>query len=328
MRARPIAKVKVDAPPCRQTAIVFMGSLRRQKTARCAVATACVGAVAFGLAPYSNAYAGDSAQTILPELMSPFDYYARLDVLSDLIERGISRTRHQPTARGSATMEIGNFYITGYAFRINNSPAGARNEVQAEIEAGYEKRFGNLLLDLSVSQELGDANDQSRGTTQVNLRSRYDISKSLSAIVNLDYAPYDDGHQILYGSGGLRLRLTSDLSLHGQIGRAHYFDGLVGDYMFWQGGFDYRFNDYISAGLAYHGSTLSDHDCILAAESHSAKSCGAGVLGRLTFKLYRDDIEGPFRREEYGKSEASDSPPLDVLAKKLPRKRTTGDDDE
>jgi hypothetical protein len=260
----------------------------------------------------------------------PFDYFVRVDALTDLVERGISRTRHQPTARGETLIEIGNFYLSGAAYRLDNSPAGPKSQWEGEVEVGYEKRWTNLLVDLSASYELAGVNAHSGGTAETNVRARYDLSRSLALTGFVGYSPYDDKHQILFGGGGLRLKLRDDVVVHGQLGWSHYFDGVIDDYAFWRAGIDYYLNQNISLGAAYTDSTLSKSDCALVAESHSSHSCGASVIGRLTFKLYREDIEAPFGRDAAtpANGSSSESPPLDVLSKKLPRTRSTDDNDE
>src|SRR5262249_38154309 len=101
------------------------------------------------------------AQLSPDQVLGPFDYFVRVDALTDLIERGISRTRHQPTARALGEVEIGNFYVTGSIYRLDNFPAGPKSQAQGEVELGYEKRWGNFLIDVSGSYELADVNDQS-----------------------------------------------------------------------------------------------------------------------------------------------------------------------
>ena len=125
----------------------------------------------------------------------------------------------------------------------------------------------------------------------------------------------------------MRLRVSDDVILHGQVGWSHYFDRPIDGYAFWRTGVDYNVNNNISLGVAYTDSTLSKSDCALVAESHSSRSCGASVIGRLSFKLYRDDVESAFNRDSNPPQASADPPPLEVLTKKLPRKRSSDDDD-
>ena len=276
--------------------------------------------------------AGEPIGASLPRFLSPFDYYVRFDALSDLVERGISRAHHQPTGVGTAVVTLGNFYVTGSVYGLDNHPAGARLQAQGAVAAGYETRFGKLVLDASISQEVGPVNGVSSGSTEINAKARYALTNKVELTSFLWYSPYDDRHRVLSGGGGLRTKLTPDLTLFSQLGWARTFDidfdKTTSNYMYWQSGLAYRVNNYVSTGLTYDDSALSKSRCAQIAESHSTHSCGASITGRLSLKLYREDFEG----KTFGGSEpaplaaSSDPPPLDMLVKKLPKRR--GDDDD
>ncbi|MFW1332194.1 hypothetical protein ACEV9E_26360, partial [Vibrio parahaemolyticus] len=61
----------------------------------------------------------------LPRALTPIDYYVRFDAISDLVERGISRTNHHPTGMVTGVVSLGNFYLLTSAYGLDNRPASA-----------------------------------------------------------------------------------------------------------------------------------------------------------------------------------------------------------
>jgi len=289
------------------------------------------------LSSASSALADDAASEAspsfsLPRALSPFDYYVRFDALADLVERGISRSDHQPTGMATGVVAFGNFYILTSAYGLDNRPASAGYQAQGLVAVGYEKQFDKLIIDINASKEVARVNENSEGSAEINLSSRYALTNWFEFTSFLGYSPYDDRRQIISGGGGVRLRLSPDLNTFAQVGMVGYldtnFDLTTDRYTFWQAGAAYRVNNNVSIGLTYEDSTLSKPECATLAESHSTHSCGASIIGRLSFKLYREDLEGRTLRSDaqIPASPSADSPPLDTLAEKFKKRR--GDDDD
>ncbi len=259
--------------------------------------------------------------------LADIEFNFRVDALSDLIERGISRTRHQPTPRGVATVDWGIFYLSGSAYRIDTGPLRSGDELEAELAAGVSDRRGPFFYDLNFAQGFSrTVNDQ---YTEFDLRLTYDLGARVTAVGFGGYAPDEYGQEIVWGGTGLRLKITRDLIAFSDVGDAHYFSGIIPDYQYWRAGLDYGLNDWTTVGIAYHGTTLNTRECALVAESLLGSSCDAGVMGRLSFWFDQTDLREVWDRAHGSRQpeNSTEPPPLEVLAAKLPHSRINNDDD-
>jgi hypothetical protein len=248
------------------------------------------------------------------------EFNFRVDALSDLIERGISRTGHHPTPRGVATMDWGIFYLSGSAYRIDTGPFRSGNELEAELAAGVSDRRGPFFYDVSFIQGFSrSVRDQ---YTEFDLRLLYDVTSTVAAVGFAGYAPDEYGQEIAWGGTGLRLKLMRDLVAFGDVGDAHYPSGIIGDYQYWRVGMDYRLTDWATASIAYHATTLNTRECALVAESMLGSSCDPGVMARLSLGFDGMDV-----REAFANRDSAEPPPLEALTAKLPRNRINDDDD-
>jgi uncharacterized protein (TIGR02001 family) len=251
------------------------------------------------------------------EKADAFETTLSASLMSDYLFRGISLSRHGPSASSSIEIEHNRFYVSGEIDRVR-LPGDPLAELTGA--GGIRHEIGGIKFDVGVEGYYypGETPLPGSGATnywQSNLSASRRIMDAFEVIGKVAYSPsvWNSGAWGMYGSGGLKLDLPKfklakeDVSwmLVGELGYQGYGTTSVGsqlpDYAHWRLGVIFA-HDELSLELNYQDTNLSKESCfVLAGDTSSgldghkrfaentlglqSNLCSRTVVGTLSFQF-------------------------------------------
>jgi uncharacterized protein (TIGR02001 family) len=237
-------------------------------------------------------------------------------LMSDYLFRGISLSRHGPSASASIEVEHNGFYVGGEidGVRLPGDPLA-----ETTGAGGIRHEIGGVKFDVGVEGYYypGETPLPGSGATnywQSNLSASRRIMDAFEVIGKVAYSPsvWNSGAWGMYGSGGLKLDLPKfqlakeDISwmLVGELGYQGYGTTSVGaqlpDYAHWRLGVIFA-HDKVNLELNYQDTNLSKESCFVLAGDASglgghkrfaentfglqSNLCGRTLVGTLSFEF-------------------------------------------
>lgn len=270
--------------------------------------------------PALAADAAAPAVPAAPAATSPWDFAFGGKVMTDDNFRGISQSARGPSFNAYGELRY-NWLYAGASYWYTKLPTAPIGEI--DLYGGIRPVFGNLTLDLGFMYYLYTPQTQFRTDIvtppgalsgvwsprnfsfwEFYGKAGYDFTPQLNVGAALYYAPswLGTGASGTYGELNAKYKLPNDFAISGALG--HYWFGTtsvfgpgndfkIKDYLYWNAGVSWTYNETVTLDLRYHGTNLSPGNCFVTTGdprgvfTGTPKSswCGHSIVATLSVDL-------------------------------------------
>lgn len=210
-------------------------------------------AAVLGLALSAGAASAQSAGTDL-------DVAFNVSATSDYVFRGFSQTNEDPAIQGGIDLTAGSFYAGTWASTVD---FGDDTDAEIDLYGGYRTEAGGFEWDLGVAGYFyaGEPSGADYNFFEV-LASVSRAVGPATVGAQVAYSPdfFGADEKATYVEGNVAFEATPKLTVSAALG--HQWLDVGADYLTWNVGLGYAFNDVLSADVRYHDtdvdSPLSD----------------------------------------------------------------------
>jgi hypothetical protein len=275
-----------------------------------------LGAVALGM----SGVAGDTFAADTTPAGPVFDMGMELTLLSDYMDSGLTNSDHDPAFNLKFTPSYGIFYGS---LAANSIDYGTKDpKLQVKVAVGATPTFGDLSIDFNLERRI-KTNDPDSDRWLPYVTGTYVFNDAVSASLGTGYYIFDSSANADFWEfyGGLTLTHSSGTTLLTEAywepnsdGDGNYYYGVASTltvpfmekweasaklgyegyedkastapYLWYEAGLNYKFNDHVILGAAYHGNNLSSAEC----GTQAYTDCDHAIFATLTLKGNLSDL--------------------------------------
>lgn len=209
---------------------------------------------------------------------SMFDVAFGASVTSDYISRGITQTNHNPAVQGYVELDYGIAYASAWASNVDF--AGAK-DTEIDLSVGIRPEFDPFSFDFGYTHFVY-ANNASPAYGEFFALIDFAATDDLTLGTDVFFAPdYSQaGGSALYGEASVEYALPWNFSASAAVGYQAFAASLgLPDYLAWNAGISWTWNDTLTVDLRYWDTNLSTAGC---ASLMAPNACDARVVATLS----------------------------------------------
>jgi uncharacterized protein (TIGR02001 family) len=212
-----------------------------------------------------------------------FDVAFGAAVTSDYISNGITQTDHKAAIQGYVEADYGILYAGVWA---SNVSFGGDADTEIDLSAGIRPEIGKFSFDFGYLHGLY-VNDVSTPWDEVDLSASYAATDTLTFASKVAYVitTKDVTPEV---SASYSLPMGFELS--SRLAYVSYSDPTLFDYLTWDAGVSWTWNDTLKLDVRYYGSDLSGAECL--ANSGVANACDTRVVATLSVDTSFSALKG------------------------------------
>lgn len=210
-----------------------------------------------------------------------FDLAFGLDVLSNYIDQGVTKTDHGPAVQGWVEPGFGILYGSLWA---SNVSLGGVADAEIVLGAGIRPEVGPVEFDLGYRYVfyLNGVDDPEH---ELRAAAEWEILEWLALEPEFEWEPLSGDWS---AEGEVTVSLPRGFAVFGGAGYAGTADDDEVSYLYYKAGLSWSYRDRVTLALEYHGSGLDAADC--AANGNAATACGHAFLARLSLATGLGDL--------------------------------------
>jgi len=249
-----------------------------------------------------------------------FDIGVEITGSTDYMDTGITNSDHDPSGGITISPSYGIFYGTIYAATIDYG--APEPKIETKFAVGATPVFGDISVDFNLARRI-KFDDPTADRWLPYVTGTYTFNDNFNASLGVGYYAHDDAAtedfwELYVGStltldsgayfttefywepdsdgfnneyiepiGTLGIPFLEKFEAIGKVGYEYYEDDAYASYLWYEARLNYKFNDHVKVGVAYHGNDLKSGDeCI----SQAYTDCDDSIFATVTLSGKLSDL--------------------------------------